>query len=153
MTQKVDASRPGGTTPRRILVGFDGSDLSEAAYEMALNLAALCSARLAVVSVATLPEPPGEVEAHAALESATEHYEETYENLRRRAEEQRVPFESRVLVGHPAEQIIRLATDTQTDLIVVGYRGRSRIREWVFGSVSRRVVAHAPCSVLVVRKS
>jgi hypothetical protein len=37
------------------------------------------------------------------------------------------------------------------DLIVVGYRGRSPIRDLVFGSISRRIVAHAPCSMLVVR--
>jgi nucleotide-binding universal stress UspA family protein len=35
---------------------------------------------------------------------------------------------------------------------VVGHRGHSRIREWLFGSTSRRVVAHAACSVLVARR-
>jgi nucleotide-binding universal stress UspA family protein len=140
-----------GMTPKRILVGFDGSHLAEQAFETALNLAALSGGRIEVVSVATLPEPPGEVEAQAALESATQHYEDAYGSLRRRAEERGVLLETRVLVGHPAEQIIRLAADTQVDLIVVGYRGRSRIREWVFGSVARRIVGYAPCSVLVVR--
>jgi nucleotide-binding universal stress UspA family protein len=152
MIQTLEETGTSGVIPKRILVGFDGSALSEAAFEMALSLAALAGARMAVISVATLPEPPGEVEAQAALESATQHYEEAYESLKRRAEERGVPLETRVLVGHPAEQIIRLATDTQVDLIVVGHRGRSRIREWVFGSVSRRIVAYAPCSVLVVRR-
>jgi nucleotide-binding universal stress UspA family protein len=55
-------------------------------------------------------------------------------------------------VGHAAEQILRLAVETSVDLIVVGHRGRSAIREWIFGSTSRRVVTHARCSVLVVRQ-
>lgn len=151
MTERQSSSPRPVTSPRRILVGFDGSHLADQAFETALNLAALSGGHIEVVSVATLPEPPGEVEAQAALESATQHYEEAYVSLRRRAEERGVAIETRVLVGHPAEQIIRLAADTQADLIVVGYRGRSRIREWVFGSVARRIVGYAPCSVLVVR--
>jgi nucleotide-binding universal stress UspA family protein len=151
MTQQTDGVRTPGMLPRRILVGFDGSTFAEHAFEMALNLAALSGARLAIVSVATLPEPPGSVETRATLEAATEHYEAIFETLRRRAEERGLTLETRILVGHPAEQIIRLAAETHVDLVVVGYRGRSRIREWVFGSVSRRVVNHAPCSVLVVR--
>jgi len=153
MTQHVKSVRDAGMIPKRILVGFDGSPFAEHAFDMALNLAALAGARLAVVSVATLPEPPGEVETKAALESATEHYEAAYENLRRRAEGRGLTLETRILVGHPAEQIIRLAASTQVDLIVVGHRGRSRISEWVSGSVSKRVVNHAPCSVLVVRSA
>jgi nucleotide-binding universal stress UspA family protein len=151
MTTSQSETAPPGVSPKRILVGFDGSHLAEQAFETALGLAALSGGRLEVVAVATLPEPPGEVEAQAALESATEHYEEAYESLRRSAEARGVILETRVLVGHPAEQIIRLAADTRADLIVVGYRGRSRIREWVFGSVARRIVGYAPCSVLVVR--
>jgi nucleotide-binding universal stress UspA family protein len=153
MTQHVKSVRDAGMIPKRILVGFDGSPFAEHAFDMALNLAALAGARLAVVSVATLPEPPGEVETKAALESATEHYEAAYENLRRRAEDRGLTLETRILVGHPAEQIIRLAASTHVDLVVVGHRGRSRISEWVSGSVSKRVVNHAPCSVLVVRSA
>lgn len=103
------------------------------------------------VGAAAMVILPWEVETQATLESATEHYEAAYENLRRRAEDRGLTLETRILVGHPAEQIIRLAADTHVDLVVVGHRGRSRISEWVFGSVSKRVVNHAPCSVLVVR--
>ena len=35
--------------------------------------------------------------------------------------------------------------------IVVGHRGLSPIKAFLLGSVSDRVVSHAPCSVLVVR--
>jgi nucleotide-binding universal stress UspA family protein len=139
-------------TPKRILAAHDGSQDADRAFETALDFAALCGARLEVVSVATPPEPPTRVETEAILEAATEHYEEVFEGLRRRARERGIAVETRVLVGHPAEQILRVAADTGTDLVVVGHRGRSTIREWLFGSTSRRVVSHAPCSVLVVRQ-
>jgi len=138
--------------PARILIGHDGSKDADDAFETALELAALCRARLQVVSVATPPEPPTRVETEATLEAATQHYEEIFEGLKARAKERDVNLESRVLVGHAAEQILRLAADTGADLIVVGHRGRSAIQEWLFGSTSRRVVSYAPCSVLVVRR-
>lgn len=138
-------------TPKRILVAHDGSKDADDAFASALDFAALCGARLQVVSVATPPEPPTRVETEATLEAATQHYEEVFEGLRRRANERGVNLETRVLVGHAAEQILSLAADTNADLIVVGHRGRSAIREFLFGSTSRRIVSYATCSVLVVR--
>jgi nucleotide-binding universal stress UspA family protein len=139
-------------TPKRILVAFDGSKDADNAFEAALDFAVLCEARLQVVSVATPPEPPTRVETEAALDAATRHYEELFVGMQRRAQARGIDLETRVLVGHAAEQILRLAADTGADLIVVGHRGRSAIREWLFGSTSRRVVSHALCSVLVVRQ-
>ena len=147
-------SSPRGATmiPKRILAAHDGSPDADQAFETAVDFAALCGARLEVVSVATPPEPPTRVETEAALDAATRHYELVFEGLLRRAHARGVDLETRILVGHPAEQILHLASQTQADLVVVGHRGRSTIRQWLFGSTSRRVVAHAPCSVLVVRQ-
>jgi nucleotide-binding universal stress UspA family protein len=136
---------------RHILMGHDGSRDAETAFEDALDLAALARARLTVVSVASPPEPPTEVETQAAIETATAHYEQLFESLRRQAQERNVNLQTHVLVGHPADQILKSAQKYGADLIVVGHRGRSAIREWVSGSTSRRVVAHASCQVLVVR--
>lgn len=135
----------------RILVGYDGSRHADTAFEDALDLAALAKARLSVVSVASPPEPPTEVETQAAIESATHHYEELFANLKRQAQERNVKLETHVLVGHPADQILKAAAKQGADLIVVGHRGRSAIREWVSGSTSRRIFTHANCPVLVVR--
>jgi len=56
-----------------------------------------------------------------------------------------------VLRGDPAEQIIARAKRERAELIVMGSRGLSDIRSFLLGSVSHKVTAHAPCSVLVVR--
>jgi nucleotide-binding universal stress UspA family protein len=134
-----------------ILVGHDGSRDADTAFDDALDLAALARPRLSVVSVATPPEPPTEVETQAAIELATRHYEELFTNLKRQAQERNVELETHVLVGHPADQILKTAAKCGVDLIVVGHRGRSAIREWVSGSTSRRICTHANCPVLVVR--
>ena len=54
-------------------------------------------------------------------------------------------------IGNPAELILRVADSEKADLIVVGARGRGRLGEVVFGSVSHRVLTHSPCTTLVVR--
>jgi nucleotide-binding universal stress UspA family protein len=106
---------------------------------------------LSVVSVASPPVPPIAVETRAAIELATRHYEELFDGLRRQAQERNVTLETYVLVGHPADQILKAAARYGADMIVVGHRGRSVIRDWVSGSTSRRVFTHATCPVLVVR--
>lgn len=54
--------------------------------------------------------------------------------------------------GDPAEQLIAAAEVVGADLIVVGSRGLSTIPRLLLGSVARKVLLHAPQSVLVVRE-
>ena len=53
--------------------------------------------------------------------------------------------------GDAAEMIIDEAEKEDTDMIVMGTRGLNGAQRWLLGSVSSRVVQHAPCNVLVVR--
>ena len=48
-------------------------------------------------------------------------------------------------------EIVGLAKELGTDLIVMGCRGHRGIRRAIGGSVSDAVIRHAPCPVLVVR--
>ncbi len=60
--------------------------------------------------------------------------------------------EGKVAFGHPATEILREAKQADYDLIVLGGKGRSEaLSDFLVGSVSSRVAAHAPCSVLIVR--
>jgi nucleotide-binding universal stress UspA family protein len=53
--------------------------------------------------------------------------------------------------GFPDEEIVGLAGRLSAGLIVIGSRGRGRLRRALLGSVSDSVVRHAHCPVLVVR--
>jgi nucleotide-binding universal stress UspA family protein len=55
--------------------------------------------------------------------------------------------------GHAAEEILREAESGGYDLIVIGNRGRRGLTRFLIGSTSSRVVAYAPCSVLVVKQA
>jgi nucleotide-binding universal stress UspA family protein/predicted transcriptional regulator len=60
---------------------------------------------------------------------------------------------SEYLMGAPAEALMWRATNWEADLIVVGSQGRSAFGRLILGSVSRKVVTEARCSVRVARAS
>ena len=53
--------------------------------------------------------------------------------------------------GSPAELIVTIAGEERIDLIVLGARGVGPVHELVLGSVSHRVLTHAPCPALIVK--
>ena len=59
--------------------------------------------------------------------------------------------QSVVRFGHPAAEILSVAQEQDTDLIVVGACDQTRANPFLLGSVAQKVVKYAPCSVLVVR--
>lgn len=54
--------------------------------------------------------------------------------------------------GSPALVIQRLADEHDVDLIAVGTRGRAGLAHLLLGSTAKRVVRHASCPVLTVRR-
>jgi nucleotide-binding universal stress UspA family protein len=63
------------------------------------------------------------------------------------------PVTKRLEVGKPAEMILSVAEEVKADLVVLGARGLGLTQELLLGSVSHRVLTHAPCSVLIVNKT
>jgi nucleotide-binding universal stress UspA family protein len=53
--------------------------------------------------------------------------------------------------GDAATEIIDYVNSSQVDLIVAGSRGLSEFKGFWMGSVSRKLVHYAPCSVLIVK--
>jgi nucleotide-binding universal stress UspA family protein len=136
---------------RTILVAFDGSDQSHKAFDLALEIAGKFKAKLEVLGVVRLPEPAISVEVDALLDSGTTHFADEFARLSTQASSLGVELESQVVVGHPAEQILRYAEDSHADLIIMGRRGMTRATRWILGSVSERVMRYAHCPVTVVK--
>jgi nucleotide-binding universal stress UspA family protein len=59
--------------------------------------------------------------------------------------------EELVEVGRPASEILRVAEEQGTELIVIGVQGRSALDLAVFGSTTHQVVRGAKCPVLTIR--
>jgi nucleotide-binding universal stress UspA family protein len=139
---------------KRILVAFDGSQQSYKAFDFALDMSRLCpgaSAEIIVVSVAQPPEPADIVEVDAIIDAATRHYEDLFKELKEKAKAKNVEIKTEVAVGHPADQIVRYAKDKDCDMVIVGQTGKSRVSNWLLGSVSKRVSTYSPCTVTIVK--
>ena len=54
--------------------------------------------------------------------------------------------------GHVTNIVTKQAEKRKVDLIVMGSRGLSNITGYLMGSVSRKVLTHAPCAVLTVKE-
>ncbi len=61
-----------------------------------------------------------------------------------------VPFEGKVIEGHPATEIIKMAEDARMNVIIIGSIGQTGISKFLLGSVAEKVVRNSKVSVLVV---
>ncbi|WP_321969181.1 universal stress protein [Paraburkholderia tropica] len=138
---------------REVLLGYDGSDCSRRALTFAIDLAQRYGARLHVVSVARSPdfEFGLEIDTDAIAQQQVLHCQRLLDALRHSIPELTRPVRYEVASGHPAEEIIRYAQEEGVDHIVVGHRGHTLLERWLIGSIARHVIAHAGCSVTVVR--
>lgn len=132
---------------KRILIAYDGSEAAGRAFDQALDLAGKYGAELHVLTVARPPEFGEEVETEAVIENSRHHAHQIQKPLKERAAHAR--FE--VAVGHPAVKITTWAEEHGVDLIVMGHRGKTLFERWLIGSVAKKVMSYAHCSVLVVR--
>jgi nucleotide-binding universal stress UspA family protein len=123
---------------KRILVAVDGSDGANAALAEAISLAdALDASLTSVADVLTEQFASARAAVHEALAQA---------------EAAGVDADYEILEGDPAEQIVRIATLRDVDLVVVGSRGLGGFAGALLGSVSRAVAQHADRPVLVVKQ-
>jgi nucleotide-binding universal stress UspA family protein len=124
---------------QRLLVASDGSPFSEAAWQEALILAQTMGSVLMAVSVAAdEPDRPWPTKVVRSLEAA--------------AAKQGFSLETMVPLGRPEEGIVQAAREKQASLIIMGSHGRTGLKRLLMGSVAERVIGHAPCPVLVVKK-
>ncbi len=130
---------------KKILICSDFSDHSRRALKYALSMAKECGAELTFLHV--LENVP---EAKNAFENAIESASEQQEEAIRRENREACDVKLMVRVGEPYEQIIQFALEAQTDMVIMGVRGRGAWDTALFGSTIYRVIQLGPCPVLAI---
>jgi nucleotide-binding universal stress UspA family protein len=138
--------------PTRILLATDGSSEAELAATTAVDLSKSTDSELHVVHVGEyLPTilaqtelEPGQLDRQAR--------ELLDEQVRRIEEAEGTVKEAHLRLGRADEEIVEVADSVGAGLIVMGSRGRGRLRRALMGSVSESVVRHAHCPVTIVRE-
>lgn len=137
----------------KILLPVDGSEYMAREVEVACQFSKIFNAEVTTFHVVAMPvtsEPGGIPEVTKQLEDAGNKI---------LAEAQRMAMECGVQpkvemdfsVGNPGMRIVKKAEGMKADMIIIGAKGKNRLREILMGSVANAVVNHAPCLVLVVR--
>jgi nucleotide-binding universal stress UspA family protein len=134
----------------KILVAYDGSEGAQRALEQAAHLAGSNGANVSVISVA---EPLPQFGRAGSMMLPEEDQERRLELADAKTTLSGKGIDAQVVerMGDPATMIVDEAEREATDVIVMGTRGLNTAKRWLMGSVSSRVVQHAPCNVLVVR--
>jgi nucleotide-binding universal stress UspA family protein len=150
----------------KIVIGYDGSEYADAAWNDLRHAGLPRDAEALILSVAEGAAPllsPGIADdaldyerVASAVEYASYAIEQAKECARVGAERLKSRFpeweaQAEYLVGDPADALMERAISWGTDLIVVGSQGRSALGRLILGSVSRKIVTEAPCSVRVAR--
>jgi nucleotide-binding universal stress UspA family protein len=144
---------------RRILCPVDFSASALDALTYAINMAEEADAQLTLLHVVEFQPPLVEAPMMPAPELSRVH-EAASADARHKlhalipdAARTYCTVETAVVEGRAYREILRQATDRQSDLIVMGVHGRGTLDLMVFGSTTHHVIRASACPVLIVRRS
>jgi nucleotide-binding universal stress UspA family protein len=138
---------------RRILVPVDFSGPSELAPQWAAAFAARFGGKIALVHVIESGRLVGELsESDTGMTEIPRRVEEQLCMLASRSGEPALFDKVEVRTGRPSQNIGRAASELGSDLIVISTHGYTGLNYVLLGGTAERVIRHAPCPVLVVRR-
>jgi nucleotide-binding universal stress UspA family protein len=144
---------------KNILIPTDGSELSQRAVQLAVELAKVHRARITGIHV--IPDYHLLIAYEGAFDPVTEERieeeakvraENYLASVRKCAQDEGVPCDTLCETSdHPYDAILKAANSRQCDLIVMTSHGRKGIAAVLLGSETRKVLTHSKIPVLIVR--
>ena len=141
----------------RIVVGVDGSPCSTSSVQALAHFTP--PEELTLVHALHLPDfsypmitPELRTEAQIAVEALLRQEGEAILDEAQTHLPADFPHVQRVhQIGHPVDVIIETARTALSNLIMLGARGLGPVKELILGSISHRVMMHAPCSTMIIK--
>jgi nucleotide-binding universal stress UspA family protein len=140
---------------KRLLCPVDFSPSSLAALQFAFSIAKESDAHLTIMHALDWPaddDPALELSASPDVRVQVEQVvKQRLEALI--GDDARTWCDPTTIVSHgkPYREILQVAAQQASDLIVIGVRGRGALDQWLFGSTTNQVVRRASCPVLTVK--
>lgn len=146
---------------KKILVPLNGSKHSVRALKMAVQIAKKFDGKIALIhvysAVRLVPMTPSRISVMAPtgvailVEGVREAGASVLADGEERVKAEGVQVETLLREGHTVQEILKTAREGEFDLIVMGSRGLSKMKEMFLRSVSDGVIRNASCPVLVVK--
>ena len=129
----------------KILVGFDGSNTSKEALDLACTYARAFNADIEIVT--SMEE--GNAEDVKQIRTAEKELEWAESHVTK----QSINVNSHLLIRGmtPGEDVVKFATDNNIDALFIGVRRRSKMGKLLFGSNAQYMILKAPCPVMTVK--
>lgn len=135
----------------KVLLCTDGSEYGRRATARALDFAEAYGAELAVVSIVEISPEIYSI-APQVVETKVANTETFLAGIKKQAEGRGLKYKGLVRdSAEPYNVIAEIAAKEQVGLIVMGSHGRTGLKRILMGSTTERVIAQAPCPVLVVK--
>ena len=144
-----------------ILVATDGSSHAKKAVDFAGDFASKFGSSLHLIHVVQEARIPAEmkdfIEAEGLHESTDRAYlntvgeqiiDEAKKNLTNHGVKE---IKTSLLVGDAPEEILSFAKKLNFDMIILGNQGLSKVKEFLIGSVTSKVVRAAHCTCITVK--
>ncbi|RYG71245.1 universal stress protein [Lentibacillus lipolyticus] len=142
---------------RKILVAYDGSELSrEALNEAKLQARGVPETEVYVLSVVTQAGPSANMALARSIEwELADNLQTEMQKIKEEFEADGITIYTDVVIDvaqqNAGEKVCSYADEYDIDLIIIGNRGLGAVKKLLLGSVSTRVVQHANCPVLVIK--
>lgn len=139
---------------RHILTPIDFSEASLKALKYAVAFANQYGSTLLLIHVvefSAVGSEFGAIEISRVIEEMQDNASKQLKELAKQVATDRVRTEIVVQSGRPYSQIIDVAKEKKTDLIIIASHGHSSLAHVLLGSTVERVVRQGPCPVLVIR--
>jgi len=133
---------------KTMLVPLDGSKAAESALPYAEEIAAKLNAEIILISVSESATADAEHPFQTYLERIMERVQHEIKDWYAKKD---VRVKSKVLLGKPADQILRYADENNVGLIAMASRGSSGQGPWLLGSVAAKVLRATVRPVLLIR--
>jgi nucleotide-binding universal stress UspA family protein len=135
-----------------IVIAADGSEAAHQAAELGFEIARAEGDSVVLVTVWDILRADFGVPVHMIdrdfLDAERQWGEKVLKDAAGHAAQFGIEAETELVRGEPASEICRIAQERGARMIVVGTHGWGAVRSLLLGSVTLRVLHHAPCAVL-----
>jgi nucleotide-binding universal stress UspA family protein len=137
---------------KHLLVATNDSENAKKAVEHAIQLAKLSpDSFIDIVYVVDADKVTAEALMNWTPQEKKAKYGNMIEKSVEMVKESGVSYQTTILHGFPALEIVEYANEHSFDLVVIGSRGLNVIQEFVMNGVSQKVAKRVKCPVLMIK--
>ena len=136
---------------KKILVPLDGSKNSFRGLDEAIYLARQCRSIITGLYVIPMGSPARRTPVSPIDKYFLKQASKFLEHAKKRAAQNGIMFKHEIIYGDKGSKIVNFAKNNHFDIIVIGARGQSAIKDIFLGSTSNYVLHKSPIPIMIVK--